>query len=338
MAWGVQQLLLLDPEPGAVRAARQFVTSRLGGMDDDALSSVELVVSELVTNAVLHAGTAVRLQLWWERDVVRVEVADGDAQQPAAKRYSLEAGTGRGLGLVDALAREWGVYPSEGGKTVWAEVALEGGGRGGGGGTARPSGRSPARSSGRPRNGKASPRRRPAARPRRPRLVPMQGGEVLVDVHLLALPVAVYARAAEHSDELLREFALILEREPGQGAGPPGRLLGLIREFDQRYGGFSAAAQAALRDAAAEGRDRIDDLVYQVPAEVGPACVGLERLLEEADAYCRAGDLLTLAAPPEALAFRRWFFSQFIAQTRRAPAVPWPEWVRLPSGAPVQQA
>lgn len=81
-------------------------------------------MTELVTNAVLHAGTDVRVALRRDEDTLRVEVADGSAAAPARRRYADDAQTGRGLLLLDALATSWGVdpLPAGEGKVVWFEV------------------------------------------------------------------------------------------------------------------------------------------------------------------------------------------------------------------------
>jgi hypothetical protein len=307
-----RELLVLDPGPAAAAAARRFVSGCLAGVPEDAVANAELVVSELVTNSILHAGTALRIGVKHIGSVVRLEVGDQDRHRPEPKQYSPEAGTGRGLQLVEALAVAWGVDTGPDGKTVWADVPL------GAVEVAVP-----------PLGAGSAWAEKPEPPPARvdpgPGRRPPAVGE-LVEVHLLAFPVDVYVRAEEHMDELQREFALILERQPGEGEGAPGRLLALVREFSERCGGVAAGARAVVRGASEEGRPSIDDLVYRVPAEVGPAAAHLDQLLDEADAYCRAGDLLTLACPPDARTFREWFLGQFASQARGAPAVSWPEW------------
>lgn len=89
---------------------------------DDVAEIAELLVSELVTNAVLHAGTVVRLRVLGDGARVRIEVSDGINAPPSRRRYSAEAATGRGLGLVEALAAEWGTRSDVAGKTVWCTV------------------------------------------------------------------------------------------------------------------------------------------------------------------------------------------------------------------------
>ena len=148
----------------------------------------------------------------------------------------------------------------------------------------------------------------------------------LVDVRLVNLSLVAYRRASEHHDELLREFALITEgrRDCGDAAAAvPVRLLALIDDLNARFSAFTAEPTAALRDAVDRGDEHID-LVYRVPADVGPAAEQFNDLLDEADQFCRAGDLLTLATPPDAAAFRRWFLEEFASQTAGAEPTPWP--------------
>jgi anti-sigma regulatory factor (Ser/Thr protein kinase) len=309
---GARELLVLDAGPTAAAAARHFVSGCLPGVPEDAVVNAQLVVSELVTNSILHAGTVMRVGVRQAGALVRLEVGDQDRRRPEPKQYSPDAGTGRGLQLVEALAVAWGVDAAPDGKTVWADVAL-----------------GPVELALPPLRTGSGAALEPEPPPARAGFAPdhrRTPGHDMVEVHLLSFPVEVYVRTEEHADELQREFTLILEREPDQGAGPPGRLLALVREFHDRFGGFGAEARDAVRIASEEGRATIDDLVYGVPAAVGPAASRLERLLAEADDYCRAGDLLTLACPADACAFREWFLGQFTSQTAGRAAVSWPEW------------
>ena len=148
----------------------------------------------------------------------------------------------------------------------------------------------------------------------------------LVDVRLLGVSLAAYRHSSEHHDELFREFALITERQrdkPGASDAVPARLLALITDLRARFSGFSAANTAILQEAAERGDEYID-LVYRIPPEAGGAAMEFDRMLDDADAFCRAGDLLTMATPPEAAAFRRWFLGQFAAQAAGAEPTPWP--------------
>ncbi|MEU6224840.1 ATP-binding protein [Streptomyces sp. NPDC047042] len=95
----------------------------------DVAGDVALVVSELMTNALLHGsirGRLIRVRLAVTGAALRVEVSDPRAERvPWPREVSGEDQFGRGLLLVGALAGRWGVEPREGvGKTVWAEWGL----------------------------------------------------------------------------------------------------------------------------------------------------------------------------------------------------------------------
>ena len=151
----------------------------------------------------------------------------------------------------------------------------------------------------------------------------------VVEVRLLNLSLTAYRRTSEHHDELLREFALISEARRGSAdstagqADVPDRLLALIADLTARFSAFTSEPTAALRDALDRGDEHVD-LVYRVPVDAGPAAAQFDRLLDEADEFCRAGDLLTLATPPDEATFRRWFLQEFVAQSAGAPPTPWP--------------
>jgi anti-sigma regulatory factor (Ser/Thr protein kinase) len=80
---------------------------------------VELLVSELASNAVTHAGTPFTVAVERDEQRIRVEVSDTGAGKPCVRPPDLLASNGRGLQLLGALADSWGVDPHEPGKTVW---------------------------------------------------------------------------------------------------------------------------------------------------------------------------------------------------------------------------
>ena len=81
-------------------------------------------MSELVTNAVLHAGTEIRVCASVEDAVVSVSVSDRDPQHaPVLARRGADATSGRGILLVHALASDWGVEVAEASKLVWFQAS-----------------------------------------------------------------------------------------------------------------------------------------------------------------------------------------------------------------------
>lgn len=113
-------------EPTSVGDARRFVRSALYGWDADAFEeSATLLVSEVVTNVLLHAKTEAALVVRLGGDRLRVEVHDGSRLLPTAKHYGVEATTGRGIGLLDAMSAAWGVQATASGKVVWFELVAD---------------------------------------------------------------------------------------------------------------------------------------------------------------------------------------------------------------------
>ena len=127
----VEQLLTeasqrFEQDTQSPRAARRFVTQALTGWDDDEgdlTDTVTLLVSGLVTNAVVHAGSEVEVMVQLTPTAARVEVTDASADAVAPRDAGADEDSGRGLALVGSLARRWGIRPAPGGgKTVWFEV------------------------------------------------------------------------------------------------------------------------------------------------------------------------------------------------------------------------
>jgi anti-sigma regulatory factor (Ser/Thr protein kinase) len=108
--------------PPAVAGARRFVRACLAThRREDAAGDVALVVSELATNAVVHASTSFKVTLVGDAGSLVLTVWDVPSSQPDYGRDDLCGLGGRGLRIVDAHCSEWGSSPGvEGGKSVWA--------------------------------------------------------------------------------------------------------------------------------------------------------------------------------------------------------------------------
>lgn len=106
-----------------VRAARHFVAdvAQLWDLGDLEWPLVQ-IVSELASNAIIHAGTAFTVRVSRDADTTKIEVLDGSPRRAQSRHYGLDATTGRGLHLVERLSREWGVSSDAKGKVVWAVV------------------------------------------------------------------------------------------------------------------------------------------------------------------------------------------------------------------------
>ncbi|MEU8778684.1 ATP-binding protein [Streptomyces sp. NPDC048606] len=110
-----------------VREARRWCLAHLKTLEwsedaPDTVHSILLTVSELVTNAHVHAHSSAQLVLAWDGCCVHVSVADGDPELPAPKPASTRATSGRGLAIIDALADRWEAHahPCHTGKTITA--------------------------------------------------------------------------------------------------------------------------------------------------------------------------------------------------------------------------
>lgn len=114
----------LPAEPTSPAAARRFVADSLAPVVGVPVDIATLLVSELVTNAVLHARTAMVVTVTAADGSVRVGVQDGSAALPALRQYDRTAPTGRGLQMLERLASRWGVETDETSKTVWFELLV----------------------------------------------------------------------------------------------------------------------------------------------------------------------------------------------------------------------
>ncbi|MGH3068732.1 MAG: MEDS domain-containing protein [Streptosporangiaceae bacterium] len=109
------------------RAARGFVLGMLEPWRDEQLAAdTALVVTELTTNAVLHAGSAFSVSLALSGGAIRISVGDTLPLGPPGADQELAAIPGHGLGVVAAMAARWGVETVPSGKAVWAELPLPG--------------------------------------------------------------------------------------------------------------------------------------------------------------------------------------------------------------------
>jgi serine phosphatase RsbU (regulator of sigma subunit)/anti-sigma regulatory factor (Ser/Thr protein kinase) len=119
----------LQPDAASSRVARRHVGWVLEdwGMED-LVEPAALLVSELVTNAVVHVGADIRLRVQRLPEGVRVTVFDGNSDTVAARRRAVppESPSGRGLLIVDNVSDRWGVEPSRSGKQVWFELSHHG--------------------------------------------------------------------------------------------------------------------------------------------------------------------------------------------------------------------
>ena|ERR1700674_4473373 len=121
----IERRVILPKDPASVRLARSFaaLAAERWGADVD-VATVELATSEIVTNALLHAGSDVAITVRVNDDTIRVEVADSSRERPVVLHAAPDTTSGRGMDIVEAITEGWGVEDiPNGGKVVWFTVA-----------------------------------------------------------------------------------------------------------------------------------------------------------------------------------------------------------------------
>jgi anti-sigma regulatory factor (Ser/Thr protein kinase) len=122
----LRAMVELPLRPESAAAARRLVSDVLTAWQlPELIPDVQLVATELISNAVKHAPVfdTVELELIRNEGTVRVHVNDGSALRPMLRAAPYDQTTGRGLRIIGAIAARWGVENRKGGKLVWAEVS-----------------------------------------------------------------------------------------------------------------------------------------------------------------------------------------------------------------------
>ncbi len=289
----------LEPQPASVATARRDVRDLLTRTGrEDLLDACVLLVSEIVTNALLHAGTPIGLSVVVAPGGVRVEVRDGSPHLPSRRRYATTSGTGRGLQMLEAMADDWGTVADGSGKTVWFHVSegelstRDGGGDPGVG------------------------RLGAAAGPTAVGTVP---------VELREMPLLLHAAWQEHAEALLREY-LLAHLEPGgedaiQVHADATDAIALLEEH-LPHSRLTTIPDTVMADAV---EPDVSAARVRVPVPVGsvPHFGTLDRTIESALAMARAGQVLTPPTQPEVQAFRRWLCREVLDQADGAQPRPW---------------
>ncbi len=114
------------PGPTSPRAVRLFTADLLKrwGLGSQ-IDVVSIIVSELTTNAVVHAGTPFQVVLSRRKNGLRIAVHDSSGALPVLAQPEATATSGRGMGIVAALSSDWGIDQGPAGKTVWADLAVQ---------------------------------------------------------------------------------------------------------------------------------------------------------------------------------------------------------------------
>jgi anti-sigma regulatory factor (Ser/Thr protein kinase) len=286
--------LSLGSGPRGVQDARRWVVQTCHDIDrDDLVECAELGVSELVTNALLHAVQPLTVRVRGTAEHPRVEVHDGSPELPimpgAGEADDLLLTFGRGLGIVARCATAWGVDLEEDGKTIWFTPATQPGGELVEGVV-----------TGEPPVSQHAP----------------SPDDLRIDI--VGVPLRMFADFQRHHRELRREVRLL---SLAHGTDYP-----LAKDLSDLFG----ALERDLRDGI--GADQIEqklassastaDLHVAMPRETATIGRFIE-LLDLADAFCREKRLLSLARTPDQQRFQRWFLSEFVRQERGEPSLAW---------------
>ncbi|WP_019874975.1 SpoIIE family protein phosphatase [Sporichthya polymorpha] len=282
--------LVLAAEPDAATKARRFVATELADAPGDTVGTAELVVTELVTNSVLHAAAPIVVRVKRTDGGARIEVEDGGRDLPIAPPLNPHSMTGRGLALVAATTAGWGVEPAaDGRKIVWAEVS------------SGPSGASLHSLAGLD----LSQFEIPGA----------DSDEPVFTVRLGSVPTDLLLAAKGHVDNVLREFHLVTAGSDVTESRPPPELVELIDTMAEDF----ALARTEIKRQAVAAADRGDvetDLVLTLPVSAAAAGERYLAALDKVDAYARNAALLTLETPPAHRVFRQWYVQGLIDRLR----------------------
>jgi PAS domain S-box-containing protein len=285
----------LAPHPASVGECRRFIRQVLLESSREHLcDAAELVTSEVVTNALVHAGTEVKIAARLRPDGVRVEVSDGSAHLPTTKNYASLAATGRGLQLLEQMVDRWGVDPHAEGKTVWFEIGTH-----------------------------DDPAAGAQAMEVDPEAADHGSSSAHLAVELLGVPLLLHSAWLMQAESLLREYLLSrLDDDNGtdeiERHAAASDALALLQEqvpapvLDDDPGSLMAAA--------VEPHVSAERVVVDVPASSVPHFELLDEMLETAVGMADAGTLLTPPTQPEVQWLRQWLCSQVQEQHRgRAP-------------------
>jgi anti-sigma regulatory factor (Ser/Thr protein kinase) len=287
---------VLPPQPASVGEARRAVRALLAAAGrDDLTDTAELLVSEVVTNALLHAGTDIVLRATLDGTTLRVEVGDGSPHLPVRRRYGATSGTGRGLLMLEQLVDDWGVSRQGDGKTVWFLL-----GRGD---------------------------LDPVLRAEPDAAAPGHRSEgPTVQVRLRNVPLLLHAAWQEHAEALLREFLLASLDDEGDvdAIEVHARCTDAIAVVSEQIPRIDVDVQPdRLMAGATEPNVSREELELPVPAASVPHFETLDRTIESSLDLSRTGRTLTPPTQPEVQVFRRWLCEEVLGQAVGADPRPW---------------
>ncbi|HEU4513657.1 MAG TPA: ATP-binding protein [Nocardioidaceae bacterium] len=281
------------PRSSSVREARRMIRECLVEAGrEDLVDTAELLVSEIVTNALVHAGTYIDVAFTFVSGGLRVEVTDGSPHAPTVRGYGPSAGTGRGLMLLEQMVDDWGVVPDEPGKTVWFQIAAGGG----------PSERSEGPLRAQPRAAQA------------------------LDVQLLDVPLLLHEAWRQHAESLLREYLLATLDEdsaddPIIAHAQASDAIALLAEHIPPSGVTEDPDEVMVTAT----EPLVTSPLVEIPVPVASVqhFATLERTIVTALDMAEGGLLLTPPTQPEVQGLRAWLCGQVLSQSEGASPVPW---------------
>ncbi|MCU1593298.1 MAG: protein serine phosphatase with GAF(s) sensor(s), partial [Frankiales bacterium] len=276
--------------PEAVPLVRRQVRETLRSWGREELADdVCSVLSELLSNVVLHAPGEALVSLHQEGDGLLLNVVDGHTTVPAPRLATASGTTGRGLGLVTSLTESWGFVPrGDGppGKVVWARFG-------------------------------STPREIEVDLDADALLASFDEDEGLgYEVTVGEAPTQLLATAKDHLDGLLRELALA---EGSVGGVLPRDIVDRMRLAVASFAEARSQLRRAITRAQAEGRRRVM-VRFSLPAELADAGESYLDALAEADAHARDRRMLSLESPAAYRVLREWYVRALVDGLRRAAA------------------
>lgn len=267
---------------------REYLTA--AGREDLA-DTAELLVSEIVTNALVHAGTDVEVSFSFVDGGLRIEVSDGSPHPPSPRSYGPSAGTGRGLLLLEEMVDAWGVEFADHGKTVWFTLACE-----------------------------VHSAQAPAIGARAPRTA----GETL-PVSLLDVPLLLHEAWRQHAEALLREYLLVSLDLDGDDPiavhAEASDAIAVLAEHIPPSGIGEDPDQVMV--AATEPHVSSPRVELSVPLSSVPHFATLDSTIRRALTMVEEGAFLTPPVQPELQELRRWLCGEVRRQSRGEAPAPW---------------
>jgi anti-sigma regulatory factor (Ser/Thr protein kinase) len=294
--------LELEPEPRSAAAARAWTREVLREIRrEDLAESATAGVSELVTNGILHAQTPIMLVLQTFGERVVLTVTDRSPVHAAVRLSPTvprdeDSTVGRGLRIVRAYARDWGVTSSPHGKSIWFVPA-----------------ETPHSVS-------------PSVLPELDLLGDEEPAETVIEgprarVYLIGTPVAVLRYFQDRWNEIVREMQLIALAEPSDLQALADELCELV-PATRAARWMSADSSAAITEAVLAGEDDLD-LELEIPLRARDAFARTLEITRDLENREHRESLLSVSGSTQSMQWREWWFGEIVRQLDGSPPTAW---------------